>query len=347
MRWIVLTGVNGFIGHNLLLQFLDASPGTLIPEVDKVVGSDLPTSLERDTYGRTQGHPRLDFVLAPDLLKKLEASVEAWGPPLAVIHNGACSSTTETDPEVFRTLNLESSQQLFRFCARHQIPFLYASSASVYGDGELGFNDQLERNDQYQPMNMYGRSKHDFDSWVLEQAQRPSVWFGMRYFNVFGAFEAHKKGQASILHWGRRQILDGGVLRLFQSHVDDLEDGHQKRDFVSVQDILRVTGRLLALALEGQRFPEGGRFVNIGRGKATSWLEMAEALFQALEKPYQVEFIPMPPALREHYQNYTQAELGTLHDLGIREPFLEHVEAFRQALKIESAAHSPSAKTTL
>lgn len=345
MRWIVLTGVNGFIGHNLLLQFLEGGVSTLVPPVDRVLGCDLPTSLGRETHLRTQGHPHLDFVLAGELGDKLEARVGEWGPPLAVIHNGACSSTTETDPEVFRTLNLESSQELFEFCARHQLPFLYASSASVYGNGELGFSDRLDRNGQYQPMNMYGRSKHDFDSWVLKQERHPQVWFGMRYFNVYGAFEAHKKGQASIFQWGRRQILDQGTLRLFASHVEGLEDGCQRRDFVAVQDVIRVTLRLLAMALEGHRFPEGGRFVNVGRGQATSWLEMAEALFQALEKPTRIEFIPMPPALREHYQNYTQADLGTLYELGVSEPFLEHAAAFRQALAVES--RYSSAKTTL
>lgn len=340
MRWIVLTGVNGFIGHNLLLEFLESGSGTLIPSVDKVVGSDLPTSLGRQTHLRTKDHPRLHFLLADQLLSGLSELEAQWGaPPIAIVHNGACSSTTETDPEVFRTLNVESSQALFRYCASKSIPFLYASSASVYGNGSQGFDDTLELNSQYTPMNLYGRSKHTFDSWVLEQNERPSCWFGMRYFNVFGAFEAHKKSQASILHWGRQQILERGDLRLFKTHLPDLEDGHQKRDFVSAQDICRVTLQLLKLALAGVELSSGGRFVNIGRGEAVTWLDLAGALFAALDREVKIEFIDMPLALREHYQNFTQAQLSTLAELGISEPFLDLPTAMREAIAKERNAN--------
>lgn len=333
MRWIALTGVNGFIGHNLLREFLEQRPQTLKLDIDSVLGADLETSLGRETHSRASQFDNYRFVLADDILSHLTQAEADWGgPPVAVLHNGACSSTTETDERVFRTLNIESSQQLFDYCTQKQIPFLYASSASVYGDGSKGFSDDIARNGEYEPMNLYGRSKHQFDSWVLQQSSRPPVWFGLRYFNVFGPFEEHKAGQASVLHWGRRQIKESGTLKLYRSHRNDIADGEQRRDFVSVFDVVRVTLQLLQLALEDREFQEQGLFVNIGRGEAASWLETAKALFCAMGREERIEFVDMPPQLRTHYQNYTCADLSTLHGLGLDQPFLTLEEAFARAL---------------
>lgn len=342
MTWLALTGVNGFIGHNLALDLLFPSGQTYghgAPKVDFVLGIDLPGSQERATHTRISGLPNYHYVSGIDAVAAIEERTQSWGePPIAVLHNGACSSTTVTDPEVFRLQNVEASQALFNYCARFRVPFLYASSASVYGDGQQGFSDFIADNERYTPMNMYGRSKWEFDRWVLEQKSRPPIWFGMRYFNVFGPFEDHKAGQASIFYWGRRQILDTGKLRLFQSHAEGLADGKQSRDFVPVQDVCRVTWRLLACALEKPTLSEAGRFVNIGRGRAETWLDIGGALFEALGVKPSFEFIPMPNALREHYQNFTQADLTTLHKLGVTEPFLSLSEAFTQSLQAESAA---------
>lgn len=341
MTWMALTGVNGFIGHHLALDVLARGLQPLAfppPQVDRVLGLDLMNSQNRPTHQRLMTFDNYGFADAAQTLEALDAATSDWGgPPVAVVHNGACSSTTETDPEVFRVQNVEASQALFNYCAEHQIPFLYASSASVYGDGALGFADDLDSNGRYTPMNLYGRSKHQFDSWVLQQTRRPPIWFGLRYFNVFGAFEEHKQGQASILHWGRRQILENGRLRLFQSHQVGLADGEQRRDFVPVQDVCRVTWGLLHKALQGLQLPGQGAFVNIGRGVATSWIEIGTALFEALGRSPEFEFVPMPKALREHYQNYTKADLTTLHHLGLTEPFLELKVAFESSVDQEKA----------
>ncbi len=344
MTWIALTGVNGFIGHHLALELLapDLQPLAFpAVKVDRVLGLDLLNSRDRRNHERLTTFGNYRFGDAGQTLEILNRAASEWGgPPVAVIHNGACSSTTETDPEVFRVQNVEASQAVFTYCAQHQIPFLYASSASVYGDGSLGFDDGLEANSRYTPMNLYGRSKHQFDSWVLEQVARPPVWFGLRYFNVFGAFEEHKQSQASVFHWGRRQILESGCLRLYQSHQPDLADGEQRRDFVPVQDVCRVTWGLLRQALQGLNLPKGGAFVNVGRGVATSWIEIGTALFEALGRTPEFEFIPMPEALREHYQNYTKADLRTLHSLGLEEPFLGLREAFQNSTAREVAVHA-------
>ena len=333
MNWIVLTGANGFIGHNLVCEFLDKKPQTLDFDIEHILGSDLQSSLKRSLHQEKSKFEDYDFCLADELVEKIRASTQTLGTkPLAVIHNGACSSTTETNPDVFKKLNLQSSQDLFQLCSELEIPFLYASSASVYGNGSQGFSDKLELNAQYKPLNLYGRSKHQFDSWVLGQTSKPPQWFGMRYFNVFGPFEEHKKHQASILHWGGKQIRETGKLRLYRSHRDDIVDGEQKRDFVSVFDVVRVTLGLLKLCQQKVDLSERGRFVNIGRGQATTWIEMGTALFQALQKPDQFEFIDMTAQLQEHYQNFTEADLSTLHSLGIDAPFLSHREAFERSL---------------
>lgn len=344
MSWLALTGVNGFIGHNLALQLLFPAsegadpPPAAAPRVDYVLGTDLETSQARATHARLVGAPGYHYSPGLDAVSAIRERTSAWGePPLAVIHNGACSSTAVRDATVFRLQNVEASQALFHYCAKERIPFLYASSASVYGQGDQGFSDAIEDNGRYAPLNMYGRSKHEFDSWILGQQQRPPVWFGMRYFNVFGCFEEHKAGQASIFHWGRQQILSTGKLKLYESHVDGLAHGHQQRDFVPVQDVCRVTWALLDLALRGSlELAEAGLFVNVGRGQAATWLEIGGALFQALDRPAAFEFIPMPEQLRCHYQNYTQAELGVLHGLGVTEPFLDLPTALRQSIATEA-----------
>jgi ADP-L-glycero-D-manno-heptose 6-epimerase len=344
MTWLALTGVNGFVGHNLALELLFPDVLALdAPKVDFLLGTDLAPSESRATHSRLLGAPNYHYASGIGSVAAIAERTTAWAePPLAVIHNGACSSTTVKDANVFRIQNVEASQALFQYCAKHRIPFLYASSASVYGNGKQGFSDLIEDNDRFTPMNMYGRSKHEFDRWVIGQPQRPPVWFGMRYFNVFGPFEEHKLEQASIFYWGRKQILESGRLRLFCSHNDGLADGHQQRDFVPVQDVCRVTWRLLKLALDGPSYPNAGKFVNIGRGEAETWIDIGGALFDALGKPTAYDFIPMPESLRSHYQNYTRADLSTLHDLGIKQPFLKLRAAFERSLQAEAKAYGPA-----
>ncbi len=343
MSWLVLTGVNGFIGHNLALELLFPSGETSAPKVDFVLGIDLPKSEGRPTHTRLAGVPNYHYSSGLDAVSAIAERTAAWGePPLAVIHNGACSSTAVTDPKIFQVQNVEASQNLFRYCAQHKIPFLYASSASVYGSGGQGFSDDFEDHEKYSPLNAYGRSKHEFDSWVIDQKERPPVWFGMRYFNVFGPFEAHKFGQASIFQWGRHQILACGRLQLFESHQHGLANGHQKRDFVSVFDVAKVTWKLLKLALDGVSLPHNGRFVNVGRGEAVTWLDIGGALFDALKRPTAFDFIPMPEQLRAHYQNFTQADVNSLRELGLPVPFMSLQRAFEKAIAAEAEAQTPT-----
>jgi ADP-L-glycero-D-manno-heptose 6-epimerase len=357
-RIVLVTGANGFIGTHIVEALLKRSWAQCLEEKVRprtarlrfsnfdsldsssepdepleVVGCDLAESVGRSNAARFAGASRYRFVTLEGLQKELDAG--AWEPS-AVIHNGACSSTVETDPEVFAKLNLGASQALWRVCAQLDIPFIYASSAAVYGDGLLGFSDASPDTAQFKPLNLYGKSKHDFDLWALEQKHAPSHWFGLRYFNVYGPFESHKGGQASMVYHGYQQITRTGKIRLFESNRSFCGHGEQKRDFIFVDDITRYTLLLLAKSLralhrqtpfpmaDGNPLPKGqGLFVNLGTGSARTWNELAHHLFSALGLKPQIEYFPIPENLAKQYQDFTQAELGSLKEMGIDPVFYD------------------------
>lgn len=352
--YVVVTGAHGFIGNHILERMLtldvselvngpaDASAPAERPRTAQVRFSqqsplppasldvwsvDLPESMTRSTAHRFAQSGRVKILFLNDLMKELRA---ASHPPLAIIHNGACSSTVETNPQVFAELNVGSSQDLWNYCAEVGIPLIYASSAAVFGDGLLGFSDQKSLSEGYKPLNLYGQSKLDFDCWALRQQKTPPFWFGLRYFNVYGPFEGHKGGQASMVFHGYQQATRNGVIRLFKSNTPRYADGDQVRDFVYVKDIVRVTQHLLTLALS-RRIPSsartllaggtGGCFVNVGTGVTRSWNDLAAAVFDAIAVPKKIEYISIPENIAGQYQNYTCADLSTLRALGYETSF--------------------------
>ncbi|MCA2959904.1 MAG: NAD-dependent epimerase/dehydratase family protein [Silvanigrellales bacterium] len=371
---IVVTGSNGFIGTHIVEALLKrsfndlTSPGarprtarlrfsnfeddaaqSVSEKTDSdlprshehegplfVVGADLPESVGRSNAARFAGSARYRFVGHVELLSKLESGELA---PVAIVHNGACSSTVETDPAVFATLNVEYSKRLWNIAAKLNIPFLYASSAAVYGDGEAGFSDAVEDCGRFAPLNLYGHSKLDFDLWALAQAQRPFRWFGLRYFNVYGPFETHKEGQASMVLHGYRQVTRTGEFRLFESNSKAFGHGEQKRDFLFVDDITRYTLLLLSESLRAKKawaqgtelFPVQGQglFVNLGTGVARSWNDLARGVFAALGLPERIVYIPMPESLSRQYQNYTQARHTGLERLGLPVAFTDLAQGVR------------------
>ncbi|MEY2986558.1 MAG: hypothetical protein RJB13_79 [Pseudomonadota bacterium] len=356
--YIVVTGAHGFIGNHILEKLLMSDLGTLTEVGAGVTGEvssktaqvrfsqqtptpnrvfdvwavDLPESAVRQTAHRFAQSSRVKIVFLKDLMEKLHTMPH---PPLAVIHNGACSSTVERDPNVFAELNLRSSQDLWTYCAEKQIPFVYASSAAVYGDGLLGFSDSLAQSAQYRPLNLYGQSKLDFDLWALAQSHTPSLWFGLRYFNVYGPFETHKGGQASMLMHGYQQATRTGAIRLFKSNTQKYGDGEQLRDFVFVKDIVKITMFLLRMGLASSSRPASlkggsGCFVNIGSGETRSWNELAAVVFAALSLPCRIEYIEIPENIASQYQNYTCADLSTLRSLGYDSPMTSLGEGGRE-----------------
>lgn len=346
MGLVVCTGANGFIGTHIVESFIKMTPQDLglgqpsqpknfghAPltgrgkEVLEIIGCDLLETAARKNAGRFLQSARYKFVGHKQLLTELRKGEK----PLAVVHNGACSSTVETDPQVFSELNLDYSKELWNYCCENQIPFIYASSAGVYGDGALGFSDRKEDCGKFKPMSLYAKSKHDFDMWVLEQKNTPPLWAGLRYFNVYGPFESHKENQASMVYHWYQQVTRTGKTKLFKSTDSRYADGEQMRDFVHVKDIVAITLELLKRSLSnGIRVEGNGCFVNVGVGVPRTWKDMATQIFLAMNLPVNLEFVDMPASLARQYQNYTCAEHHGLKQMGLTHKFVSLEEGVQE-----------------
>jgi ADP-L-glycero-D-manno-heptose 6-epimerase len=227
---------------------------------------------------------------------------------------GACSSTTQTDFDYLWKNNVEYTKTLWNYCADRNISFIYASSAATYGDGKQGFSDTIERIDDLRPLNAYGYSKQVFDQWSLKQEKKPLQHVGLKFFNVYGPNEYCKKSMASMIFHGYNQIIETGKIRLFKSYQDLYSDGEQERDFVYVKDICDV----IMFFLE---HPKGNGIFNIGTGRAQTFRELAESVFEALGKKANIEYIDMPETLRANYQYHTEADLTSLRKAGYNKEF--------------------------
>jgi ADP-L-glycero-D-manno-heptose 6-epimerase len=243
----------------------------------------------------------------------------------AVVHLGACANTMETDEAYLDRVNLDYSKKLWNFARERDVPFVYASSAATYGDGAEGYDDDESRIARLAPLNLYGWSKQNFDLWALteERAGRvPPAWAGFKFFNVYGFGERHKGGMASVVLHAHDQIQRDGQVRLFRSHRDGIADGHQKRDFIAVEDVVKV----LHFALEK---PIQRGIFNLGTGQARTFLDLANATFVAMHREPRIEFVDTPLQIRDKYQYFTEARMDRLRAEGYREPFMSLEEAVR------------------
>jgi ADP-L-glycero-D-manno-heptose 6-epimerase len=243
-----------------------------------------------------------------DWLKKNHRQVQM------VIHLGARTDTAEFDWEVFLELNLDYSKEVFQLCVEFGLPLIYASSAATYGLGEKGYVDSHQVVTELLPLNPYGRSKNEFDRWVLEQERRPFFWTGLKFFNVYGPNEYHKGRMASVVYQAYRQIEETGAMKLFRSHHPDFGDGMQARDFVYVKDVVEVILFLM------EKRPESGLY-NLGTGKARTFKDLVINTFQAMGKEPQISFIDTPEDIRDKYQYFTEAEMEKLRLVGYTAPF--------------------------
>lgn len=232
----------------------------------------------------------------------------------AVLHLGACTDTGQTDAAYMAQWNSGYTQHLWRWCTAQNIPLVYASSAATYGRGEQGYSDDHALVSRLQPLNLYGRSKHDVDCWALQESKTPPSWHGIKFFNVYGPGENHKNRMASTIYHGFHEIQNTGKMTLFQSHRDDIPDGQQQRDFVFVDDAVR----LCLFCLE--RKPASGLY-NCGTGHARSFLDLAHALFRAVELESRIEWVPTPERFRDGYQYFTQADMSKAAKSGHDMPF--------------------------
>lgn len=299
---ILVTGGAGFIGSNLAAAL--AERGDSVSVCDR---------LGAEGKWRNLARVPLDEVIVPTMLAEwLTQHAEQVA---AIVHLGAVSSTTETDADLVTEVNLRLPQSLWRWCASVGKPFIYASSAATYGGGEHGFEDDAspEALARLRPLNLYGWSKHLFDRWVARTLERggprPPQWVGLKFFNVYGPNEYHKGEMRSVVAHKYPLAAAGKPVTLFRSYAAGVPDGGQKRDFVYVRDCIEVM-----LWLLDHRQVSG--LFNLGTGQARSFEELARALCAALERPPQIEYVPMPDALRAHYQYFTEARMERLRAAG-------------------------------
>lgn len=286
---IVVTGGAGFIG-SAVIGHLNSLGFDNILVVDQLCHSNKWQNLVGKRFVDMLEKDQLF-----DWLKGRESTIEAF------IHLGACTSTVETDASYLLQNNYRFSLNLAEYALHHDKRFIYASSAATYGNGEQGFSDDETRLEILRPLNMYGYSKHLFDLWAKGQGVLNKM-VGLKYFNVYGPNEYHKGRMASAITRMLPQAKEEGVIRLFKSSdPKTFADGEQKRDFIYVKDAARMTCEFLS--------NEAAGIFNIGMGVATSWNTLAKAVFKAIGKPIQIEYIWMPEDLVGKYQNFTQADM--------------------------------------
>jgi ADP-L-glycero-D-manno-heptose 6-epimerase len=297
---IAITGAAGFIGSRLAHHL--AGSGLELVLVDHPLSEAKKANLV--------GLEQFEFVPHEHFLEVVGESRFA-----AIYHLGACSRTTETDWDFLRQNNLEYTQAMWRAAIRMGCPLVYASSAATYGDGSLGFDDRTAP-DRLVPLNLYGKSKNDFDIWALEEVaagRAPRAWAGLKFFNVYGPGEAHKGSMSSVVWHGYRQVRETGTIRLFKATVPGVADGHQRRDFVHVDDCVQQ------MLWHANHAAASGVF-NSGTGRARTFLDLAKAVFAALGHAPAIEFIDMPAALVGKYQDFTEADLTKLRSVGYQRP---------------------------
>lgn len=286
---IVVTGAAGFIGSAFVRELNNAGYKNLILVDDLGQG---------DKWRNLVGKQFLDLISKHQLFSWLEGRESLIE---AIVHLGACSSTVETDANYYFENNYRYTVRLAQYALRHDKRFVYASSAATYGDGSQGFVDDVDALETLRPLNMYGYSKHLFDSWAKNEGVFDKI-VGLKFFNVFGPNEYHKGRMASAVGAMMRSIQTQGVVNLFaSSDPTHYPNGEQKRDFIYVKDVVRM----IRLFMENQ---EGGLF-NIGTGQAESWNTLARAVFSALQRPEQIVYIEPPADVKKGYQNFTQANM--------------------------------------
>ncbi|HMK81639.1 MAG TPA: ADP-glyceromanno-heptose 6-epimerase [Xanthobacteraceae bacterium] len=303
---LLVTGGAGFIGSNVVASLNEAGRDDLI--VSDWLGSD-------GKWRNLQKRQLADLVAPEDLARWLD------GRKLdAVIHLGAISSTTATDADAVIENNFRRSMMLLDWCTATRTPFIYASSAATYGNGEHGFSDawSLAELKRFKPMNLYGWSKHLFDLALVDRLQRkekmPPQWAGLKFFNVFGPNEYHKGAMMSLVAKTFDDAKAGTAIRLFKSHRDGIADGDQRRDFIYVDDAVAVVRFMLET-------PSVTGIFNVGTGKARSFKDLVTAMYAALGRKPNIQYIDMPEEIRDSYQYFTQAEVANLQRAGYNAGF--------------------------
>ena len=296
MKYIV-TGAAGLIGSALIWKLNQLGIDDILA-VDHLGTSEKWKNLRALAYA--------DYMEKDVFMEKLTAGALPRDVEV-ILHMGACSSTTEKDATYLIGNNFDYTRKLALYAVTRGIQFLYASSAATYGAGEHGYVDDEDSIAELRPLNMYGYSKQMFDLWAKRQGLLSKI-IGVKYTNCFGPNELHKGDMRSVVCRAYEQIRDTGKVRLFKSYLPEYADGEQKRDFIYVKDAVEMVIFLLNHKCHG--------IYNIGSGRAETWNSLASAVFKAMDKPLNIEYIDMPEHLRGKYQYYTCADITKLRNAG-------------------------------
>jgi len=317
---IILTGASGFIGSCYLRELNDLG-------IDQVVAVDVHALPD---HPNLQGKKFREYLSREELIDQLDSGKlkEVDG----IIHLGACADTTERDRAFLARNNVQYSQRLARWSVTNDKFFHYASSASVYGNGDQGYDDDSDKLSTFKPLNAYAESKWLFDRWILREKLVSRV-VGFRYFNVFGPNEYHKGNMRSMVSKAYDQIMESGRVKLFASSREGYGDGSEERDFIYVKDVSRVMAWFL------DRRDKGGIF-NVGTGKPRMFLDLVKGVYSALERPPAIDFVPMPDSLKGQYQYFTQADLHHLRSVGCDHQFMSLEDSVADYVKSHLMATS-------
>ena len=310
---IVVTGAAGFIG-SCLVGFLNEKGFSNLIVVDDFSRLDKTPNLDGKNY--KQKVEREEFF---EWLFRNKPTIDF------IFHIGARTDTTEFDYAVHQHLNVEYSQKIWNYCTVQEIPLVYASSAATYGAGEWGYNDDHDLCHKLKPLNPYGVSKNEFDKWVLHQEDHPPFWAGLKFFNVYGPNEYHKRRMASVIWHSYNQIRKDGIVKLFKSHRHDFKDGQQLRDFIYVKDVLNVCYWLMETSSDSRLPTPNSRLnsgiYNLGTGKARAFEDLVKSTYAGLDMPHKIQYIDMPEDIRDKYQYFTEANMTKLKSAGYTTDF--------------------------
>ncbi|HVX26614.1 MAG TPA: ADP-glyceromanno-heptose 6-epimerase [Parafilimonas sp.] len=312
---IIVTGAAGFIG-SCMVGYLNENGYENLILVDKFTQPEKEKNWKHKKYKYLVDREMLLEWL--DESKKIKIDY--------VIHLGARTDTTEFDYKIHRELNFEYSQDVWNYCTANNIPLIYASSAATYGAGELGYSDDDKLIDDLKPLNPYGVSKNEFDQWATKQLNAPPFWAGLKFFNVYGPNEYHKRRMASVIFHSFNQIKNNGEVKLFKSHKEEFKDGEQLRDFIYVMDVVKVIFWMMNQSIiQDEQSTENNELFsgiyNLGTGKARTFNDLVSATFSALEKENNIVYIDMPDDIKDKYQYFTEATMLKLKHAGYTEPF--------------------------